>query len=86
MDLPKNVTQIGEANCMCNIKYPLKDNGISNQDDFNFICGVIETSMVLRNSDYKGTASYASAYELAKAGAANNKYREEFASLIKKLG
>ena len=68
------------------IKYPLKDNGISNQDDFNFICGVIETSMVLRNSDYKGTASYASAYELAKAGAANNKYREEFASLIKKLG
>ena len=68
------------------IKYPLKDNGISNQDDFNFICGVIETSMVLRNSEYKGTAAYASAYELAKAGAANNKYREEFASLIKKLG
>ena len=67
------------------IQYPLVDNGISNKDDFNFICGVIETSLVIRNSEYKGTATYDSAYELAKAGSANNKYREEFCSLIKKL-
>ena len=67
------------------IQYPLVDKGISNQDDFNFISGVIETSMVLRNSEYKGTATYASAYELAKAGSINNKYREEFCGLIKKL-
>lgn len=67
------------------IQYPLKDNGISNQDDFNFICGVIETSLVLRNSEYKGTATYDSAYELAKSGTNNNKYREEFCGLIKRL-
>ena len=67
------------------IQYPLKDNGISNQDDFNFICGVIETSLVLRNSEYKGTATYDSAYELAKSGTNNNKYREEFCRLIKRL-
>ena len=67
------------------IQYPLVDNGISNQDDYNFICGVIETSLVLRNSEYKGTATYDSAYELAKSGSINNKYREEFCKLIKKL-
>ena len=67
------------------IQYPLKDNGISKQDDFNFICGVIETSLVLRNSEYKGTATYDSAYELAKSGTNNNKYREEFCGLIKRL-
>ena len=67
------------------IQYPLVDKGISNQDDFNFICGVIETSLVMRNSEYKGTATYESAYELAKSGSINNKYREEFCGLIKKL-
>ena len=67
------------------IQYPLKDNGISNKDDFYFICGVIETSLVLRNSEYKGSATYDSAYELAKTGSANNKYREEFCRLIRKL-
>lgn len=67
------------------IQYPLVDKGISNQDDFNFICGVIETSLVMRDSEYKGTATYASAYELAKSGSINNKYREEFCGLIKKL-
>ncbi len=67
------------------IQYPLADKGISNQDDFNFICGIIETSLVMRNSEYKGTATYESAYELAKSGSINNKYREEFCGLIKKL-
>lgn len=37
------------------IEYPITDNGISNECDFDFICGVIETSMDLRDSDYKGT-------------------------------
>lgn len=68
------------------IKYPLKDKGISNKDDFNFICGIIEASMVMRDSEYKGNATYDSAYKLAKSGTGNNKYREEFCSLIKKLG
>ena len=68
------------------IEYPLKDNGISNREDFNFICGIIEASMVIRNSEYKGNATMDSAYQLAKSGTNNNKYREEFCDLLVKLG
>ena len=68
------------------IEYPLVDNGISNRSDFNFICGVIEASMVLRNSEYKGKATIDSAYQLAKSGCDNNKYREDFCNLLVELG
>jgi Ca-activated chloride channel family protein len=68
------------------LEYPLMDNGISNKEDFNFICGVIETSLVLRDSEYKGDATYDSAYQLAMSGTMDNQYREEFCELIKKLG
>ena len=68
------------------LEYPLKDNGISNGEDFNFICGIIEASMLIRNSEYKGNATFDSAYKLAKSGANNNKYREEFCTLLTKLG
>lgn len=68
------------------LEYPLTDIGVSNREDFNFVCGIIETSMVLRESKYKGTATLDSAYQLAKSGADNNKYREEFCELLDKLG
>ncbi|MBO4927438.1 MAG: von Willebrand factor type A domain-containing protein [Clostridiales bacterium] len=68
------------------IEYPLVDKGISNRADYDFICGVIEASMVIRNSEYKGGATFETAYQLAKAGAAGNKYREEFCDLISTLG
>ena len=68
------------------IEYPLLDNGIQNEKDFHFICGVIEASLVLRNSDYKGTATYDSAYQLAISGAGEDHYREEFCDLLIKLG
>lgn len=67
------------------IEYPLMDNGISDKDDFNFICGIIETSMVLRESEYLGNATLDSAYELANSGSKHNKYREEFCDLINTL-
>ena len=68
------------------IEYPLVDKGISNRNDFNFICGVIEASMVLRDSEYKGNATFDSAYQLAKSGCGDNKYREDFCDLLVKLG
>lgn len=68
------------------IEYPLIDKGVTKREDFNFVCGVIETSMVLRDSEYKGTATLDSAYQLAKSGTDNNRYREEFCELLKKLG
>ena len=68
------------------IEYPLMDNGISNREDFNFVCGIIEASMVIRKSDYIGNATIDTAYQLAKSGAKNDKYREEFCDLLVKLG
>ena len=68
------------------IEYPLVDNGISNKADYNFVCGIIEASMVLRDSEYKGNATYDSAYQLAKSGCNNNKYREGFCDLLIELG
>ena len=68
------------------IEYPLVDNGISNKEDFNFICGVIEASMVIRNSEYKGNATYNSAMQLASSGKGNNKYRADFLDLLARLG
>lgn len=68
------------------IEYSLKDNGVSNKDDYNFICGIIEASMVLRDSEYKGSATLDSAYELAQKGSDNNYLREEFCDLLKALG
>ena len=68
------------------IEYPLVDNGISNRKDFDFICGVIEASMVIRDSEYKGNATYDSAYQLAKSGSADNRYRLDFCDLLVELG
>lgn len=68
------------------IEYPLVDNGISNKADYNFVCGIIEASMVLRDSEFKGNATYDSAYQLAKSGCNNNKYREGFCDLLIELG
>lgn len=68
------------------IEYPLMDNGISNRKDFDFICGIIEASMVLRGSEYVGTATLDSAYQLASSGSDNNQYRAEFCDLLVTLG
>lgn len=67
------------------IEYPLEDNGISNKTDFDFICAVIEASMVIRDSEYKGSATFDTAYELAKAGSNNNRFREEFCDMLIEL-
>ena len=42
--------------------------------------------MVLRDSEYKGSATYDTAYQLAKSGCDNNKYREDFCKLLVELG
>ena len=41
--------------------------------------------MVLRNSEYKGNATFSSAMDLARNGISNNKYRADFLDLIKVL-
>lgn len=48
-------------------------------DDFDFAAAVAEFGMILRNSDYKGTADYDSVMELAKDSG-----EEEFLELVQK--
>ena len=66
-------------------EYPILDEETEMSEDFSFVVGVIETSMIVRDSDYKGTATIKSAREFAQNGSKNNEYREEFAKLIKNL-
>ena len=51
--------------------------------DMLFAAGIAETSMTLRDSDYKGSSTYAGALELLRASAPNgDPYREEFVYLV----
>ena len=42
--------------------------------------------MVIRNSEYKGNATYNSAMQLASSGKGSNKYRADFLDLLARLG
>ena len=71
------------------ITFPLKDSDkkfASTSDDFKFAAAVAEFGMLLRNSQYKGTATYDQALELAQSGIRNDKfgYKKEFILLLKK--
>jgi len=53
--------------------------------DFFLAAGVAELAMILNDSDYVGTATLDSAYELVNLGSNDDKYREELAEMIKSL-
>ncbi len=53
--------------------------------DFSFAAGVAELGMILNDSDYKGTASLNTAYEMVAQGSNDNRYREELGEMIKTL-
>lgn len=53
--------------------------------DFSFAAGVAELSMILNDSDYAGSASLETAYELVMQGSADDPYREELGNMIKSL-
>lgn len=56
----------------------------SDYKEFSFAAGVAAFGMILRNSEYKGTADFDMAYELVRKGLDNDPhgYREEFQNLI----
>lgn len=66
-------------------EYPILDEEKEMSEDFSFVVGVIETSMIVRDSEYKGTSTIKDAIEYANNGSKDNEYREEFAKLIKNL-
>ena len=66
-------------------EYPVLDEEKEMSEDFSFVVGVIETAMIVRDSEYKGTSTIKEAREYAKNGSKDNEYREEFVKLIKNL-
>lgn len=56
----------------------------STSDNFRFAAAVVEFGMLLRNSEYKGSATYASVVQLATnaKGADREGYRAEFISMV----
>ncbi|MBN1798404.1 MAG: VWA domain-containing protein [Spirochaetales bacterium] len=57
----------------------------STSNNFRFAACVAEFGLILRNSEFKGTASYSQVLELAKRSQGNDKegYRREFIELVK---
>ena len=69
------------------LEYPVKDSGNAYgraTGDFKFAASVALFGMLLRDSPYKGTASFAAAHELAQEGRGSDPegYRSEFIQLI----
>ncbi len=55
-------------------------------DEFEFMCSVIETSMILHKSEYIGDISISDVYEtLTSTQLGDDEYKREFAALIEKL-
>ncbi len=71
------------------LEWPLRDAGASFASatpDFQFAAAVASFGMQLRNSQYKGDASYNAVIELATPGAKEDEhgYRAEFLELVRK--
>ncbi|MBC7935006.1 MAG: von Willebrand factor type A domain-containing protein [Rhizobacter sp.] len=69
------------------IEHPVKDNGVKisgTSENFRFAAAVAQFGMLLRNSEFKGNASYNTVLQLAKNAALNDKegYKKEFISLV----
>lgn len=73
-----------DGNTSKKIEVQVIDNGQNNvSDDFRFASAVAMYGQLLRNSQYKGDATYDSVIELARSGLGNdpNGYRREFVRL-----
>ena len=67
-------------------EYPVRADSLSEtmSDNMKFAAAVAEVSMILRNSEWKGTATYGSALELLRScgGVSGDVYKEEFVYLV----
>lgn len=66
------------------ITNPVSEIAENTSDNFRFASAAAELGMILNNSEYKGTADYASVLELAKSARGNDEYgiRTEFIQLV----
>ena len=67
-------------------EYPVRKDAVSDTpgENLRFAAAVAETGMILRGSEWKGTADYAQALELARscASVTGDPYKEEFIYLL----
>lgn len=66
------------------ITRPVSEMTENTSDNFRFAAAAAELGMILNNSEYKGTADYASVLELAKSARGKDEYgiRTEFIQLV----
>ena len=57
---------------------------VANIDDYNFASYVAEYALVLGDSKFKGNASYEHLLERISSEAINDKYKDDFVSLVRK--
>ncbi len=73
----------GETSRM--LSFAITDKGVSEPStEAQFVAGVVEFGLLLRDSPHKGSANWNQALELARAGAGDDQYRREFLELVKK--
>lgn len=70
------------------LEFPVTDNGQqfgAASDDFKFATAVASFGMLLRDSEYRGNASYASVLEIAEDGSRRDphEYRAEFLRIVR---
>ena len=67
-------------------EYPVKDDAVTEtmSENLRFAAGVAEAGMLLRESEWKGTATWASALELVRGcgNVSGDPYKEEFVYLL----
>jgi Ca-activated chloride channel family protein len=72
------------------LEFPISDNGQSfakATDDFKFASAVASFGMLLRDSQYKGNATFAAVAEIAEAASRNRDphgYRKEFVEMVQR--
>ncbi len=67
-------------------EYPVDNSAVRNamSDNMSWAAGVAQTAMLLKDSSYKGTSTYAEVKDRLKS-IANDDYREEFVYLLSRL-
>ena len=60
------------------------DISVTNNDDYSFATYIAEFAMILSDSKYKGDSSYAHLLERINNSVINDKYRDDFVSLVRK--
>ena len=71
------------------LEFPIADNGekfAKASDDFKFASAVASFGMLLRNSEFKGDATYAGVKEIAESASNRDShgYRKEFVEMVSK--